>query len=225
MGLLEQLAPNLVDVIRRDIWWMGWNTLLAWVPVALACVIFRRKASRTRSPFWWAGFLLFVLFLPNAPYVVTDLVHLRRDLLLAEHDGAAVTAVLPVYAVFIGSGLLAYCLALSRLRRHLVRAGLGEWQGRVTVAAHAVCGIGVFLGRWARLNSWEPVIDPNGTLERIVLHLTWSWAPVLILGTFLATWIGHFITKAIAEAARDSALRGVRQLQVTLAARRSPESP
>jgi uncharacterized membrane protein len=237
MGLLELLAPNLVDVVRRDIWWMGWNTFLAWVPVALACILFHRKTFREasgntsgngfrkRSPFWWAGFLLFVLFLPNAPYVVTDLVHLRRDLMLAEHDGAAVTAVLPVYAVFIGSGFLAYYLALSGLRRYLVRAGLGEWQGRVTVAAHAVCAVGVFLGRWARLNSWEPVIDPDGTLERIVLHLTWSWAPILILVTFLVTWVGHFVTKAIAEATRDSILRGVDRLQVALAARRSPESP
>lgn len=215
MGLLEQVAPNLIDVLRRDAWWMGWNTLLAWIPVVLAWVLFRGR-HLSRSPFWWAGLVLFVLFLPNAPYVVTDLVHLRRDIVLANHGGPVVTAILPVYAVFIGSGFLAYHLALGAALRHLSRIGLGAWRGRVTVAAHALCAIGVFLGRWARLNSWEPVVEPHATLERIVVHLTWTWAPVLIIGTFLVTWVCHFMTKAIAEASFSATLKTARRLRSAL---------
>nr|MDT0664281.1 hypothetical protein [Micromonospora sp. DSM 115978] len=58
-----------------------------------------------------------------------------------------------------------------------------------------------------------PVVDPHGTFERIVVHLSWSWAPVLILGTFLVIWLGHFLTKAIAAAVLDAALRGGRRLR------------
>ncbi|WP_131741271.1 DUF1361 domain-containing protein [Actinomadura roseirufa] len=218
MGLINEIAPNLVDVLRRDSWWMGWNTLLAWIPVLLALALFRGGAPRrpSRSPFWWAGLALFALFLPNAPYVITDLVHLRHDLLMANQDGPVVTAVLPVYLVFIGSGLLAYYLALGAALRHLARLGLGAWQGRVALAAHALCALGVFLGRWARLNSWEPVMDPHAALERILYNLTWTWAPVLIVVTFLVTWMGHFMTRAIAEAVRDTTVRGARQLRTTL---------
>jgi uncharacterized membrane protein len=215
MGLLEHVAPNLVDLLRRDFWWMGWNTLLAWIPVALAWALFRGGNTERRvprSPLWWAGLVLFVLFLPNAPYVVTDVVHIRNDVLLSDRGGPVMSAILPVYAAFIGSGFLAYYLALARARRHLAQIGLGEWQGRITVMAHALCALGVFLGRWARLNSWEPVVDPQGALERIVLHLTWSRAPILIAAVFLVTWMGHFLAKAIAEAARDAAMNGVRQL-------------
>ncbi|TDD23766.1 DUF1361 domain-containing protein [Actinomadura sp. KC06] len=215
MGVLEQVAPNLVDVLRRDVWWMGWNTLLAWIPVALAWALFRGR-QLSRSPFWWAGLVLFVLFLPNAPYVVTDLVHLRGDILMADRGGPVVTAILPVYALFIGSGFLAYYLALGAALRHLARLGFGAWQGRVTIAAHALCAIGVFLGRWARLNSWEPVVDPHATIERIVVQLTWAWAPVLIVATFLVTWLCHFMTKAIAEASFDATVKGARRLRATL---------
>lgn len=211
MGILEQVAPNLVDVVRRDIWWMGWNTLLAWIPVPLAWALFRGRRL-SRSPFWWAGLVLFVLFLPNAPYVVTDLVHLRGDIVSADQDGPVVTAVLPVYALLIGSGFLAYYLALGAALRHLSRLGLAAWQGRVTIAAHAICAVGIFLGRWARLNSWEPVVDPHAALERIVVHLTWTWAPVLIVGTFLVTWTCHFMTKAIAEASFDATAKSARRL-------------
>ncbi|MCP9949302.1 DUF1361 domain-containing protein [Actinomadura madurae] len=215
MGVLEQVAPNLVDVLRRDAWWMGWNTFLAWIPVGLAFVLFRGHRL-SRSPFWWSGLVLFVLFLPNAPYVVTDLVHLRGDIIMSDRGGPVVTAVLPVYALLIGSGFLAYHLALSAALRHLGRLGLGAWQGRVTIAAHALCAIGVFLGRWARLNSWEPVVDPHATIERIVVHLTWAWAPVLIVVTFLVTWAGHFMTKAIAEASYAATLRSARHFRLIL---------
>lgn len=218
MGLLSDVAPSLAGVIRGNMWWMGWNTLLAWIPVALAAVLFRgggaARRHGVRSAAWWAGFVMFALFLPNAPYVVTDLVHLRGNVLQVGDDSSVVTAVLPVYALFIGSGFLAYYLALAGLRRHLRRSGLAAWQIRVTLAAHAACAIGIFLGRWARLNSWEPVVDPHGAFERIVLHLSWTHAPILIIGTFLVTWAGHFATKAIAEAAWESAQRGAARLRV-----------
>ncbi|TDC49292.1 DUF1361 domain-containing protein [Actinomadura sp. KC345] len=216
MGILEQVAPNLVGVLRRDALWMTWNTILAWIPVGLAWLVFRGDRV-SRSPFWWAGLTLFILFLPNAPYVVTDIVHLRGDVLQANDGGPVMTAILPVYAVFIGSGFLAYYLALRGALDHLTRLGLDAWRFPATVAAHGLCAIGVFLGRWARLNSWEPVIDPHGTLERIFIHLTWTWAPVLILATFLVTWVCHFMTRAIAEATFETTRKGVRFLRATRA--------
>ncbi|WP_067458408.1 DUF1361 domain-containing protein [Actinomadura macra] len=216
MSLLEQIAPNLTGVLRRDAWWMGWNLLLAWIPVGLAWMLFRGR-TLSRSPLWWSGLVLFALFLPNAPYVVTDLVHLRNDIVQSDQGGPVVTAVLPVYAVLVGSGFLAYYLALGAALRHLARIGLGAYQGRVAVAAHALCAVGIFLGRWARLNSWEPVVAPQAALERIVLHLTWNWAPILIIGTFMVTWICHFLTRAIAEAVQKAALSGARRLHRVLA--------
>jgi uncharacterized membrane protein len=224
--LLEGVAPNLAEVVRHDVWWMTWNTLLAWTPVVLAVVLFRvpwrssgpdgteaASTSSHRSVLWWAGLVLFVLFLPNAPYVATDLIHLRSDVELVGSDGPVVTAVLPVYAVFIGSGFLAYYLSLAELGRYLQRIGLGRWQGTVTLAAHAACAVGVFLGRWARLNSWEPVVEPRGAFERVVLLLSWSWAPMLIVATFLVTAAGHFATRAIVEAAWQTVLRNARRLR------------
>jgi uncharacterized membrane protein len=215
MGLLEAVAPNLADVVRSNQVWMGWNTFLAWLPAVLAVGLFRWRrppaegAGRPAhgSPLWWAGFVLFVLFLPNAPYVATDLIHLRDDVELVGRDGPVVTAVLPVYAVFIGSGFLAYYLSLAELGRYLDGIGRGRWRGTVTVGAHVLCALGVFLGRWARLNSWEPVVEPRGTLDRVVLVLSWSWAPVLILATFVVTGLGHFVTRAVIEAAWATAAR------------------
>ncbi|WP_433654502.1 DUF1361 domain-containing protein [Nocardia sp. CA-128927] len=202
MDVLDHVGPGLLDVVRRDFVWLVWNTMLAWVPVLLALLVFRlRRRDRkvSRSPLSWAGAVLFVLFLPNAPYVVTDLVHLRYDIQFLG-DRPVVTTVLPVYGALIASGFLAYYLALAELGRYLDHVGLTRWRTPVTVGLHLLCAVGVFLGRWTRLNSWEPVVQPRGTFERMLLALTWSWAPVLIVAMFLVTAIGHFVTKAVVEA-------------------------
>jgi len=61
---------------------------------------------------------------------------------------------LPAYAAFIAGGFAAYGLAVGEMGRYLTRIGLGGWRGPAEVATHAVCAVGVLLGRVARLNSW-----------------------------------------------------------------------
>jgi uncharacterized membrane protein len=142
---------------------------------------------------------LVLLFLPNAPYVVTDLVHLRGDVIHAGNDLAVIAGVLPVYAGFIAAGFVAYAVVLSEAGRYLASTGLVRWRPTAEVAVHAVCAVGVVLGRVARLNSWEPVTQPQGTLERIVLTLSWPWAPVAVAATFLTIWAGHALVRAVAR--------------------------
>lgn len=221
MDLVKTVAPSLAGVVNRNLLWMAWNTVLAWVPVALALLVFRsRRVSGQRLPTslrWWATVVLLVLFLPNAPYVVTDLVHLSSDI-KAAGNGPVVTTVLPVYAAFIISGFVAYYIVLAELGRFLEARGLGAWRTPVTLIVHLACAVGVFLGRWVRLNSWEPVVQPKGAFDRMLLALTWEWAPVLIAAVFVATALGHFVTRAVVEASAESVRRGarlVRSLRLT----------
>jgi uncharacterized membrane protein len=141
-----------------------------------------------------------LLFLPNAPYVVTDLVHLRDDVVLAGGDLAVVGGVLPVYGTFILAGFVAYAVAVTELGRYLSSVGLGRFRGAAELAVHGACAVGVVLGRVARLNSWEPVTQPHTTAERIVLTLTWRWAPVAVVVTFLATWVGYMVVRGAGRA-------------------------
>ncbi|GAB2698896.1 DUF1361 domain-containing protein [Nocardia thraciensis] len=213
--VLDSVGANLVDLVRRDFFWMAWNTVLAWVPVLLALLVFRtRRGAKEipRSPVWWAGVALFVLFLPNAPYVVTDLVHLREDIHFVG-DGPVVTTVLPLYAALIVSGFLAYYLALAEVGRFLDGVGRAHWRVPVVLGLHLLCAIGIFLGRWTRLNSWEPVVQPRDTVDRILLALSWSWAPAAIVVLALVTAVGHFVTKAVAEATIASTRRALLRLR------------
>jgi uncharacterized membrane protein len=179
--------------------WLLVNTVLAWIPVALAAVLFTVGRDARRGVLWWAGVVAFVLFLPNAPYVVTDLVHLRPD--VGAENRRVVTLVLPVYAAFIASGFLAYYLSLLQLRLYLVRHGQAARVPGAVLGLHAVVAVGIFLGRASRLNSWEPVVHPRDALERVLVAFSWSDAPLLVAGVFVATAVGHFVTRAVVETA------------------------
>ncbi len=211
MGPLTVVARDLVQVAADNGYWMTWNLILAIIPAALAVVVFRHRGPRTGL--WWTGAALSALFLPNAPYVITDLVHLRSDVLRADSDLAVIAGVLPVYAVFIGVGLLSYVLAVGEMGRYLTRAGLGRWRGTAEVATHAVCAVGVVLGRVARLNSWEPMTEPHSTAERIVLTLTWRGAPLAVLVVFAAIWLCHGATRALVRSAMATVVSVVQSAQ------------
>jgi len=213
MGSLTVVARDLVDVAADNGRWMTWNLILAVIPAALAVAVFRHRGPRTAL--WWTGAGLCALFLPNAPYVVTDLVHLRGDVLQAGNDLGVIAAVLPAYAAFIAAGFLAYALAVGEMGRYLTRIGLAHWRGPAEVATHALCAVGVVLGRVARLNSWEPMTEPHGTAERIVLTLSWRGAPFAVLVTFVVIWVCHGATRALVRqgiAAAGSAATTIRRL-------------
>jgi uncharacterized membrane protein len=179
--------------------WMGWNLFLAAIPAGLAVAVFRHRGER--GPAWWAGLVLFALFLPNAPYLVTDLVHLRGDVVRASSDVAVVTGVVPVYAAVIGLGMLAYTFSLIELGRFLDRTGLAAQRLAIELGVHLLAAVGVVLGRFARLNSWEPVTEPHGTLERIVLTLSARWAVPAVAAMFVVCWVGHAAVRAVVDAA------------------------
>jgi uncharacterized membrane protein len=199
MDTMQLVARDLASLARDNGFWMTWNLVLAFVPAVLAPLVFRHRGER--SVLWWSGLALFVLFLPNAPYLITDLVHLRSDVVRAGDDAAVLGAVLPTYAAFIGAGLLAYAFCVAELGRFVDRVGLGSRRPAIELGVHLLAAVGVVLGRFARLNSWEPVTEPHGTLERIVLTLSARWAVVAVVLMFVVVWVAHAMTRAVVEAA------------------------
>jgi uncharacterized membrane protein len=71
-----------------DYRFMIWNLFLAWIPFIMAFAAYRLHHARRQWGILIAGCaLIWLLFLPNAPYLLTDLVHLRyRDDALVWYD-------------------------------------------------------------------------------------------------------------------------------------------
>lgn len=148
-------------LLRSHGQWMGVNMVLALLPLALAIGLFRRRRRRTLM--WWVALVAFVALLPNAPYVVTDLIHLAPDIHRAPSKKAVVLGLLPLYGVFVLIGLESYAISLRLVRRYLTGSG---WRRGVLITEavlHVASAVGVLLGRFDRLNSWD-VLHPTRVL-------------------------------------------------------------
>jgi uncharacterized membrane protein len=151
---------------RAGLLFLGWNLVLAWVPLGMSLLIVRRHLPG-RRPSRLGSFALgavWLAFFPNAPYLVTDLVHLRaHGFVLLLYDAMMVFA-------FALTGICLAFLSLWLMHR-LVERHLGRALGWLFVAAVAgLSGFGVFLGRFPRWNSWDLVTRPGELFVTLAVH-------------------------------------------------------
>lgn len=146
----------LADVL--DYRFMIWNLFLAWIPFAMAFAAYRLHHVRGWSTLrGWviAGCaLVWLLFLPNAPYLLTDLVHLRyRSDTLVWYD-------LMLLLWFAGTGFMLGFGSIY-LMQQVVSDRLGQVAGWVlAIGSIGLTSFGIYLGRFLRWNSWDVMRDP-----------------------------------------------------------------
>lgn len=153
------LAGRIWYSQRATFVFMTWNLVLAWVPYC--CSLWAAVAQRRQPQAWWrllAPGALWLLFFPNAPYIVTDLVHLReRPFVPLWYD-------LGLLAAFMLSGCFLAVVSLH-IMQGLVRRVASALVGWLfVVASVALSGLGVYLGRVQRWNSWDLVLAPRDVL-------------------------------------------------------------
>jgi uncharacterized membrane protein len=130
-----------------------WNLFLAWVPW-----FFSTAMQRSRWRFWPLA-TVWLAFFPNAPYLLTDLVHLKP------RDGAPLMFDVLLFSAFALTGCALGWDSLSTVHQELQRRWGATRAMMMTAACVMLTGVGVFLGRFARLNSWELFTDPLDVLH------------------------------------------------------------
>lgn len=145
-----------------------WNLFLAFIPLTLSFYLFRSQVRRNIS--WWILLIIFIAFLPNAPYILTDSIHIV-ELSQQYSKWAIATIVIPQYAVFIILGFEAYVISLSRIDRYLTDYLSPQYKILTKAIVHSLCIIGVYLGRFERFNSWDFVTKPDIVLLTMIEDL------------------------------------------------------
>ena len=132
-----------------------WNLFLAWIPFGLAILIYDRHRAGTRPLRLLPLAALWLLFLPNAPYILTDFKHLVPS------------PVVPLWVDVVVIAAPAWTgMLLGFLSLYLMQAVVRNLAGsRVAwTAAVAVLGLasfGIYLGRVLRWNSWDVLANPH----------------------------------------------------------------
>jgi uncharacterized membrane protein len=174
-----------MSALVNNVGWMGWNLFLALVPLILARALFGQRERRR-----WVlitGGAMFVAFLPNAPYVLTDVLHLPVALSHTHGNHWLAAALVGQYLCLFAVGFAAYVLSLVRLERWLAERGVSRRAVLgVDLSLHALCAVGIVLGRVFRFNSWDLITDPGGLLDLIRIPQPRTFAVLFVLFVLLA---------------------------------------
>lgn len=129
-----------------------WNLFLAWLPYKI--IFLYEKVSKRSAQFLIIG--LTILFLPNAPYILTDLFHLTKNLL------APMWFDLVLILSFALLGLIFFIATADRLftiLRSFFKSDLLFNSFKFLVILSN--GYGIYLGRYLRFNSWDLLSHPG----------------------------------------------------------------
>jgi uncharacterized membrane protein len=197
--LLSVAATGLL-VVRIDrvgepaFVFLVWNLFLAWIPFLLSlcvAVVHRRGGPR---PLLWVLGAFWLLFLPNAPYILTDFIHLGRV------KGAPLWFDAALIGTFATAGL-GLGLASLFLVHHVVEARAGRVVGwAVAVSSLVLCAVGIYLGRFPRFNSWDVITDPQSLAGVVMVRLADPLGnpfllrfgvlmSALLVGSYVVTWM------------------------------------
>ena len=134
-----------------------WNLFLAWIPFVLAYIAYalswRRIWLYIAIPIFA---FLWLIFYPNAPYILTDLQYLNR-----------ITASAPLWfdiillIWFSWTGMLLGLLSLYMMHE-IVQRLFGRWPGWIFVlVVSGLSSAGIYIGRFMRWNSWDILGNPS----------------------------------------------------------------
>lgn len=162
-----------------------WNLFLAAIPYGISTLLVEFESLRKRQIIFWGLIAIWLLFLPNAPYIFTDLFHLRL------RNGVPLWFDLLLLLSFAWNGIILGYLSLFDIQA-LVSKKLGNRFTWLSVFGILfLCAFGVYLGRYLRWNSWDLFFNPFALLSDIAdrflhpfAHLQ-TWGLTMGYGTFL----------------------------------------
>jgi len=176
--------------------WIVWNLFLAFIPMVLSFWLFRWQHP-SRSLAWWIGLIVFIAFLPNAPYLLTDIIHLIGAARSTRSIWIVTLIFIPLHTFAILAGFEAYVISLINQGHYLRQQGAGKFVAWAEILVHSLCAVGIYLGRFNRLNSWDLVTNFRNVVMTSFNELTSKFPVVVILITVLVLILFYWIMKQI----------------------------
>lgn len=193
MQLVNALASGDRAAQLKIVWWIA----LALISLALSFSVFQRKKSR-RTAIWWLSLAAFIAFLPNAPYVLTDIIHLIRATSSGDLRVWVVAVVfIPLHTLAILLSFEAYVIALINQAHYLKQKGNARFILPAELLFHALSAIGIYLGRFVRLNSWDIATEPTSVVMMTLNALTTKRPAAVVFVTFIVLTALYWVMKQI----------------------------
>ncbi len=160
------------------------NFILAFIPFILAFYLF--KVSHHRTVLWWLLTLVFIAFLPNSAYVLTDIIHFIAAVKSPNISTAYLVLVLvPFYTVFLLVNFEFYVISIQWADKYLQQVNQGFLSKAFIPSIHFLAAIGVYLGRFQRLESTDIIHHPIIVFRDLLVDLSGGKSLLIIIGLFV----------------------------------------
>jgi uncharacterized membrane protein len=166
--------------------WLLWNLFLAVIPYLLTRTAIRQARWIENNSRFALLFTVWLLFIPNSFYIITDLFHLKM------RSGVPLWFDLALIFSFAWNGIL---LGVSSIRQmeKMVQCKwqrLKEWQ--FVYPMMLFNALGIYIGRYLRYNSWDVVTNPF-QLTNDVIYLfvhpvrnRFDWSMIVCYAMFMS---------------------------------------
>lgn len=173
--------------------WLGWNLFLAYLPYLLSTWL---TAKQPRRPLLLVLSTVWLLFIPNTFYILTDLYHLhdsRHTLSPEWYDLALIFS-------FAWNGLLLGVLSIRQMEKLLLPAGTAIRSHLFLYPTMFLCALGVYAGRYLRFNSWDIISNPlqlTTDIADMIIHPLRNQSAWSMIGcyTILLSFIYNMLKK------------------------------
>lgn len=176
-----------------------WNVFLAWVPYGCSLLAIRLDETRARGRDHSIKAIVWLTWLamfPNAPYIITDIVHLWEIRSFTWWFDVGMVITFALSGCFLG-------IISLRIMHDLVRPRLGAVGGWIFVTiVTMLSGFGVYLGRFQRFNSWDILTKPHRVFAQIFrgvidpLSHPRTWGVTLMFGALMLVTYIMFVSAA-----------------------------
>jgi len=162
-----------------------WNLFLAWLPYMVSTWLQKRQLVYTNPLKFVLVAVVWLLFIPNSFYIMTDLFH------LGEYNNVPNWFDLAMIISFAWDGLLLGVLSVRQMEKMMQQFLPGIRELFFIYPIMWLNALGMYIGRYPRFNSWDIVTNPIGLatyLLKMICHpiqYKYAWGMIACFSVFM----------------------------------------
>ena len=180
-------------------WFLIWNLFLAYIPFIMSQYLISFKSGKLS---FLVLFGIWLLFLPNAPYIITDIFH------LSDSNTAPEWFDLLLLFLFAINGIILFFITTYQMHTIILYKTSHKTAMLISTCVMFLSGFGIYLGRFLRFNSWDIISNPTPLLFDILDRITdplahpKTWGFTLGFGLFFL--FGFLILKTMIPSQQET---------------------
>lgn len=179
---------------------LTWNCFLALASIVFYC-IFRYFWGKKKPFAYVPAFALWILFLPNTFYMLTDIKYLSQfnieTFASPVQSKESWRAWLYLFAIVdsVMTGCAYGILALIDFEETVLAKANRILKEIIIGAVMMLVGFGVYIGRFARVNSWD-ILQPQKLWAEIVPYINVNGLVYALIFAYIS-WLIHFLVRGV----------------------------